>query len=198
MIKLALVLECNKINSQMFQFKTEYALMKTMKNVSAYLFSAMVLLLPSIGFSKIVDVLAIKSSVDGDKEAQLKIELTSDNKILNVRYKNKPELPERVYPVQDLVKDPAAIVKKGPVSVVEFMIENVEDNSFVLGIRYLYQFNLFSKSDRRIKKIKINYNAKADKFVLTDIDTGSEVKKAFTHVRIENGKQKGIESIETL
>lgn len=169
-----------------------------MKKTLVNSFLVMTLLVPSIAFSKIVDVLSIKSSVDGDREAQLKIELTPDNKILNVRYKNKPEQPERIYPVQALTKDPAAVVKKGPVSVVEFVTENVEDKSFVLGIRYLYAFNLLSKSDRRVKKIKINYNSKADKFVLTDIDTGLEVKKAFTHVRMENGKQKGIESIETL
>lgn len=135
------------------------------------------------------DVLTIGSNVDGNDTETLEVEM-SGAAITNIHFKGK------AYDVARLAKKPATVISKSGVAVVEFLSENVKSTSFTLVIRYLYEYKLIG-SDRRTKKISVTYDSGRKDFQLKDRDTGKTIKNAYTYVRIVDGKQKGIDRIET-
>lgn len=135
------------------------------------------------------DVLTIGSNVDGNDTETLEVEMNG-GAITNIHFKGK------AYDVARIAKRPATVISKSGVAVVEFLSENVKSTSFTLVIRYLYEYKLIG-SDRRTKKITVAYDSGRKDFELKDRDTGKTIKNAYTHVRVVNGKEKGIDRIDT-
>lgn len=166
-------------------------------SLNRFLF-VVVLCISNLVSAKLVEIVDIQSSIDGDKRAHLWLEIDDTNQKLNsLHYQNRPDKPIRVFALEDLAKSKATIVNKGPVDVVQISTENIDEKSFFLDITFLYEFNFFSSSERKTKRFKVIVNPK-DQIKVSDVDSGKTTKLLYTHVRLINGKQKGIESIEAL
>ena len=64
------------------------------------------------------------------------------------------------------------------------------------NITYLYKYAL-TGSDRRLKQLKMSYVAPTDLYETMDMDTQQIVTNALFVARMDGGKQKGIDHIET-
>ena len=140
-------------------------------------------------------MLDIQSDTDGDLTANLVIQVKADTTIKNVVY-NNPTKPTESWSVEDLNKDKVTIIKRSGVAVVEISAETLNKSSMYFNITYLYKYNLFG-SDRRVKKLKMFYVAPANLYQTMDMDTKQIVTNALFISRMENGKQKGIDRIDT-
>ncbi len=140
-------------------------------------------------------MLDIKSNVDGDLTATLVIQVNTDSTIENVVY-NSPTKPTQTWSVADLNNDKVTIIKKTGVAVVEISAETLTNNSMYFNITYLYKYAL-TGSDRRLKQLKMSYVAPTDLYETMDMDTQQIVTNALFVARMDGGKQKGIDHIET-
>lgn len=140
-------------------------------------------------------MLDIKSDVDGDLSANIMIQVKADTTIQNIVY-NNPTKPTEVWSVATLNKEKASIVKKSGVAVVELSAETITKNSFFLNIHFLYKYGLFG-SDRRVKQLKMFYVAPSNIYQTMDMDTKKIVTKALVVARMDGGKQKGVDRIDT-
>ena len=142
-----------------------------------------------------IKMLDIKSDVDGDLTANILIQTKADTTIQNVVY-NNPTKPTEVWSVSDLNKTKISIVKKSGVAVVELSAETITKNSFVLNIHFLYKYGVFG-SDRRVKQLKMFYVAPSNIYQTMDMDTKKIITKVLFVTRVEDGKEKGVDHIET-
>ncbi|MBC7458154.1 MAG: hypothetical protein H7235_07745 [Bdellovibrionaceae bacterium] len=142
-----------------------------------------------------IKMLDIKSDVDGDLAAEILIQTKADTTIQNVIYKN-PTKPTEVWAMTDLNNDKVTIVKKSGVAVVEISAETITKNSFLFNIHFLYKYGLFG-SDRRLKQLKMFYIAPSNLYQTMDMDTKKIITNALFVARMEGGKQKGVDRIDT-
>lgn len=136
----------------------------------------------------------IKSEIDGDETAYMMLEEGAGHAFMNLQYKKPGQV--RTFSIDSLNKSKQAIVTKGPVDVVSLSVNSSSATSMTLNIHYLYQYNIVG-SDRRVKKLKVSFNAPANRIMTIDVDSGREIRHAYVYVRTEGGKEKGIDRIET-
>ncbi len=161
--------------------------------MKTFLLAALLFSLPALAAD--IKMLEIKSNVDGDLTASISIQVKTDTTIQNVVYIN-PTKPTEVWSVSDLNKEKASIVKKSGVAVVELSTEPITKNSFILNIHFLYKYGLFG-SDRRVKQLKMFYVAPSNIYQAMDMDTKKIVTNILVIARMDGGKQKGVERIDT-
>ena len=161
--------------------------------MKSLLLVALLFALPALAAD--IKMLDIKSDVDGDLTANIAIQVKADTTIQNVVY-NNPTKPTEIWSVSDLNNDKVTIVKKSGVAVVEVSAETITKNSFFFNIHFLYKYGLFG-SDRRLKQLKFYYVAPSNLYQVMDVDTKKVITNALFVARMDGGKQKGVDHIET-
>lgn len=140
-------------------------------------------------------MLTVQSDFDKNITADLLIQTQESQAIQNILYNLGDE--QKIFSVEELNQSKKAIIKKGPVAILEISTEAQAANDIILSIRYLYNFSFFG-SDRKTKQLQIRYVAPSNSFETIDLDTQKTVNNAFAYVRYgSDGQVKGIDRIET-
>ena len=147
-------------------------------------------------FAADIHMMNVQSDIEGDDVAKIGLQVSTDTTIQSILYQNYPNTPYRNFLITDLNKKSETIVKKGPVKIVELSTESITNNSINVLIHYIYEYKL-TGSERRIKKIRMSYLSPLNAYVAIDTDTHKIITNAFFYVRIVNGKQVGVDRIET-
>jgi hypothetical protein len=154
------------------------------------------LLLNISAFAENVHMMEINSDVEGDETAKIALQVNAQKVIGSVLYQNYPNTPYKNFPIENLNKDSETIVKKGPAKIVQIATETINKSSIYFFIHYIYEYNIFG-SDKRVKKLKMYYVSPSNLWETMDTDSKKVVTKAFFYVNFINGKQVGINRIET-
>ena len=145
-------------------------------------------------YAEEIKMLTVQSDFDTNRTAEMLIQTQNNQSITNILYHLGDE--QKIFSIEDLNKSKKAIIKKGPVAILEISTESKSATDLILSIRYLYNFSFFG-SDRRTKKLQMHYVAPSNTYETIDLDTEKAVRNAFAYVRYDNGQAKGIDRIET-
>lgn len=157
---------------------------------------AIIYLITTSAYALDVPMMEVQSDIDGDEVAHIALQVSASTRIESVLYQNYPNTPYRNFSIEDLNKDKETIVKKGPAKIVEIATETISKNSIYFFIHYIHEYKLVG-SDKRVKTLKMYYVSPTNLWETQDTDTKKVVTKAFFYVNEVNGKQKGIDRIET-
>lgn len=147
-------------------------------------------------FATDVHMLNVQSESEGDKVAEISLQVNANNEIINLTYLPEPTKPLQVISLDDLNADKVTLIKQGPVKVVNLYANSHSKKSFTLTIDYMYEHKLF-KPERREKNLEMYYVAPTNLFETFDPDTKKVITNAYLYVHYVNGKAKGIDHIET-
>lgn len=145
-----------------------------------------------------IQMLTIKTDVDTTQTGLMQLRVLPDTTFTHVVYglENDTE-PAKEITFDKLNKGKVAILKKGPIAVVELSAKSLAKNDAVISVHYLYKYSVFG-SDRRVKQVQMYFLSPANLYETRDMDTQKVITNAFAYARYDaNGDAAGIERIET-
>ncbi len=161
--------------------------------MKSFLLATLLFSIPAL--SADIKMLEVTSDEPSAVVSIIAIQVQPDFTIENVVYKN-PTKPIEVWTVADLNKNKVTLLQKNGISIVEISAQTMKKDDIVFNITYLYKYGLFG-SDRRVKQLRMHYVAPSNLFETVDMDTQKVVTHAVFVARIEGGKQKGVDHIDT-
>ncbi len=108
-----------------------------------------------------------------------------------------PKDPQKIYTITQLNEGKQSLKKKSGVEIIEVSGESLSTNNININIHFLHRYKLIGKSERKVKPLRMFFESPTNLYLTEDLETRKIITKAFVYINYVDGKEKGIDRIET-
>ncbi len=98
--------------------------------------------------------------------------------------------------IQDLIKEKQPVYEQMSIDIISLFATKINLQQYIITVDYLYEFK-FRNSIYKNKKISVYFSTPQNRFEAVDLDTKKTITKMYFHSHFVDGKEKGVEKIDT-